>query len=91
MKQIALFLVLAGLLVGIIAAWFWWKASRLSTPPLPGGPGTAGGISMLAQHNWLKEVESGLRTAGRLNSIAAVLSGVAVVLSTASGLVGFVV
>lgn len=86
MKLLAISMASAGFLVGMLAAFYWWKASRLATPSLPGGKAT--GISMGATHDWLKDVEQVLNESGRLNRSAALFTGLAVVLTTSASLAG---
>lgn len=89
MKALTIFLAFAGLLIGILAAYYWWMASRVQPPALPGGRDI--GIDIGANHDWLKDVESAFNASGRLNSLAAALSGAAVILSSAASLVGLLI
>jgi len=77
-------LILAGLMSGLLSAWFWWRSSRTSLviamPPLIV---TARGPAIVAD-----DLEVYLRQVGTLNAKAAIWGAVAVACSTAAGIIG---
>jgi hypothetical protein len=82
MKSFSFALAILGLLFGIGAASYWWKASRGELAPLTGSKTT--GINMGDMHDWMREVELDLRKSSRLNRTAALLTGISIVLASGS-------
>jgi hypothetical protein len=76
-------LILAGLVSGLLSAWFWWRSSRTSLaiamPPLII---TVRGPAIVAD-----DLTAYLQQVGSLNSKAAIWGAVAVACSTAAGIV----
>ncbi|WP_406867104.1 hypothetical protein [Paraburkholderia fungorum] len=72
---------------GIAAACFWWKASRVSPVPDSEG-GLAPVIPELEQLGWNVAFIEAAQKSGALNCTAAILTAIAVVLTTSSTIVG---
>ena len=72
-----------GLLVGFLAAWYWWRASRIAIIPQWGAREPLDQAQSLA--GWIVGINAAADASGKLNSLAAVLSGAAVVFSTLAG------
>jgi hypothetical protein len=83
-KIIAFVLGFFGLLSGICAAYYWWKASRGKLPPLKGSKTSGIGINMGDMFDWMKIVESDLRQSAGLNRTAALLTAASIVCASAS-------
>ncbi|SOF00924.1 hypothetical protein SAMN05446635_9000 [Burkholderia sp. OK233] len=100
---IAVILAIAGLIVGLIAAWYWLRSARVPLD-LPEGetcdPNSIEPVELelkaltwhveqiqANQATWEAQVRMS-RKIGRLNAIAAVLTALALVLSTASAVIG---
>jgi hypothetical protein len=75
-----------GLVIGILAAWYWWRASRVTIIPVWGGIEPKD--LYLSLEGWVAGINHAAAQSGQLNTIAAVLSGIAVVASTLAGWVG---
>ena len=81
-------LAIAAFLVGLLAAWFWWKASTVDTgPAFPEAVKQNPGDANLVQSMSLWGLLDAVNESSRLNKRAALLTALAVVLSTASTLV----
>lgn len=72
-----------GLVMGLCAAWYWWRASRIPVVPKWGSIEPLDPAQALA--GWVVAINEASSQSGRLNAIAAVLSGLAVVTSTFAG------
>jgi hypothetical protein len=91
-------LAVAGLAVGLSAAYYWWKASKVETDPgWSGDPSQSAADalrpirppdSQLSQEGWLMAVLTAARESARLNKTAACLTAVAVLLSALSSVLG---
>lgn len=81
LKGLAIALAVAGLATAIIAAGYWWKASRVTIPD------TAASISDVPELHILG-TQVAFSESSRLNSRAAVWTGVAAVLSGAASVLG---
>lgn len=75
-----------GLVMGILAAWYWWRASRVAIIPLWGAREPLDQTQALA--GWIVGLNQAAELSGKLNTIAALLSGAAVVASTLAGWIG---
>jgi hypothetical protein len=75
-----------GLVLGILAAWYWWRASRVAIIPLWGAREPVDQSQALA--GWIVGINEAAEVSGKLNTIAALLSGAAVLVSTLAGWVG---
>lgn len=88
-KCVAFWLAVSGLVFGLIAAWFWFRSTRVPIDPLDGDPNAMMPVETeLAQLTWLAAQFRANQEVGRLNTIAASLTAIAVVFSTASSVVG---
>ncbi|WP_247570115.1 hypothetical protein ACQZ3V_01950 [Ralstonia pseudosolanacearum] len=88
-KCIALWLAIGGLVFGLIAAWYWFRSTRVPIDPLNGNPNAIMPVEPAVERlAWLAAQFRANQEVGRLNTIAASLTAVAVVLSTASSVVG---
>lgn len=87
MHGFAMFLAVAGFVVGLAASYYWWRASRVATLPTwsdalePVDPA-------LSNAGWIAGIVNAASQAAKLNQVAAVLTAIAVVLTTGSGLAG---
>lgn len=87
-KSLAFGLATLGLLFGLGAAWYWFQSTRVPIDPLNGDPNAIMSVEPeLMQQDWLVAQLNANQEVGRLNTIAAILTAVAVVLSTASSFV----
>ncbi|SOF00920.1 hypothetical protein SAMN05446635_8994 [Burkholderia sp. OK233] len=101
-QPIAIALAIAGLIVGLIGAWYWLRSARVPLA-LPEGEAYDPNLiepvelelkaltwhveqSRVNQSTWEAQVRAS-REIGRLNAIAAVLTAVALVLSTVSAVI----
>jgi hypothetical protein len=75
-----------GLLIGIMAAWYWWRASRVTIIPVWSDKEPID--QTLALAGWIAGINQAVELSGKLNTVAAVLSGAAVVVSTLGGWIG---
>ena len=88
-KGIAFALAIGGLLFGLAAAWYWSKSTQVPIDPLDSEPNAIMPVvPELAQLAWWTALFLANREISRMNIIAARLTAVAVVLSTASSVVG---
>lgn len=88
-KCVALWLAVAGLVFGLVAAWYWFRSTRVPIDPLNGNPNAIMPVEPAVERlAWLAAQFRANQEVGRLNTIAASLTAVAVVLSTASSVVG---
>ena len=72
-----------GLILGILAAWYWWRASRVTIIPPWGEREPLDRTQALT--GWIVGINTAAEISGKLNTAAAVLSGAAVVTSTLGG------
>ena len=72
-----------GLILGILAAWYWWRASRVTIMPQWGYREPVDQAQALA--GWIVGINTAAEISGKLNTLAAVFSGAAVVTSTLAG------
>ncbi|CAE6843923.1 hypothetical protein R69658_06851 [Paraburkholderia aspalathi] len=88
MKLAAFALAMSGLGFGLAAARYWWKSTRVPVDPLDGNPNAIMPVvPELAQQAWWAAQFRANQEIGRLNTVAAILTAVAVVLSTASSVI----
>jgi hypothetical protein len=80
-RSIAIALAILGLAAAIIAARYWWKASRVAIPY------TVASISDVPEAHILG-TQVAFNESSRLNSRAAIWTGLAAVLSAAASVVG---
>lgn len=88
-RDVALGLAAGSLVFGLIAAWYWLKSTWVPIDPLDGDPNAIMPVvPELDQLTWLVAQFRANHEVGRLNAIAASLTAVAIVLSTASSVIG---
>jgi hypothetical protein len=81
-------LAVVAFIFGVAAAWYWWKSSAIEAEPLyPDVVKQNPGDVLLLQTLQLGGIIKAGNESARLNRIAAVLTAVAVALSTASTLI----
>lgn len=86
MRLLTLVLALSGFVVGLLASLDWFRASQINVEPLWGNREPVDPI--LSQAGWIAGMLSAASESGRLNRSAALLTGVAVILTTGSGSTG---
>lgn len=86
MPLIALVVGVSGAILGLWAAWLWFQASRVVTKPVWGAcePGEA----TASQAGWIAGMLNAGAESARLNQRAALVTALAVALSTGSGIIG---
>jgi hypothetical protein len=85
MKGISVVLAIGSTIAGVVAAYLWWKASRVEFQPFD----EAGTLMPTSEvDHWLHAVRLTLGKAGRLNRSAALWTAGAVALAGASSLTG---
>ncbi|MGH8115675.1 MAG: hypothetical protein ACREPS_11580 [Rhodanobacteraceae bacterium] len=75
----------------MLAAWYWYKASRVQ--PDPGWDGTRlvePGVHSMAQDAWIAAMLQSASESARLNKIAALWTAVAVALNALAALLAFI-
>ena len=85
-RIVALSLAIAGFVVGLVAAGYWLRASRVGTIPVWGDREPVDTI--MSQAGWIAGLLQAASESARLNQRAAVLTAMAVVLTTGSGVAG---
>ena len=83
MRAVALSLAVAGFVVGLLAARYWLRASRVDAIPVWGDREPVD--PLMSQGGWIAGLLRASSESARLNQRAAVLTAVAVVLTTGSG------
>jgi len=86
MRVIAILLAATGVVIGLAAAWFWHLASRVNAIPVWGDREPAD--ASLSQAGWIAGLLGAAAESARLNRIAAALTAAAVLVSTASSIIG---
>lgn len=86
MRVLALTSACGGFAFGLLAAYYWWLASLVETMPMWGDFEPVD--PSLSQAGWIVGMMSAASESARRNQRAAVLTAVAVVLTTASGVLG---
>lgn len=86
MRLVALFLAVLGFAVGMVAAGYWLRASRVDAAPVWGDGEPVDPV--MSQGGWIAGLLQASSQSARLNQRAAVLTAVAVVLTTGSGVAG---
>lgn len=91
MKYLELVLAVAAFITGLLAAGYWYKASRVQPDPSLGRGGyVEPGIHSLAQDAWNAALIQSASESARLNKIAALWTAVAVALNALAALIAFV-
>lgn len=86
MRLLTVALAFSGFIFGLLASLDWFRASRIEVEPVWGNREPVDPI--LSQAGWIAGILTAASESGRLNRRAAFLTGVAVLLTTASGLPG---
>lgn len=86
MRMAALILALAGFVVGILAAVIWLQASRVFVSPQWGDSEPRDPV--MSQAGWILGLLQASTESARLNRRAAMLTAIAVLLTTVSGVAG---
>lgn len=93
MKTVSLAFAAAALIAGLLAAAYWWSASRLIVPipmetrTLPSGTKQWGPVDPRSQpERWFETVQLYVSKSGRLNATAAGWTALAVLLSGLSSI-----
>jgi hypothetical protein len=88
MKVLALILAALSAVAGLIAAWQWWKASKVEFRPFEEVNGQLVEVPPTDVVVWVGAVRHTLRKSGRLNKIAAIWTAASVGLAGMSALAG---
>lgn len=84
MKSISIALAFVTMVVGLKAAWEWYKASKVTiTPDWPVEPGD----SQLSEMGWLAATMKAINTSSDLNKTAAIWTAIAVCLGAISSFI----
>jgi hypothetical protein len=86
MRLMTILLALSGFIVGVMASLDWFRASRIDAVPVWGTGEPVDPIQ--SQAGWIAGILNAALESGRLNRRAALLTGIAVMLTTSSGFVG---
>ncbi|WP_217916496.1 MULTISPECIES: hypothetical protein [unclassified Duganella] len=89
MRLLTVALALSGFVVGLLASLDWFRASQIDVEPVWGDREPVDQV--LSQAGWIAGILTAASESGRLNRRAALLTGVAVILTTGSGLTGLFV
>jgi len=92
MRAISVGLAIAALITGLIAAWHWYRSSRIMVDPgwtEPGEPGPTEPVSERRQHReWTSATIAAFHDAAALNKTASFWTAGSVALGAASTIVG---
>jgi hypothetical protein len=86
MRLLTILLALSGFLIGLRASFDWFRASQIDAIPVWGDREPVDPTQ--SQAGWIAGILTAASESGRLNRRAALFTGVAVMLTTASGLTG---
>jgi hypothetical protein len=86
MRELAISLTVLGFFTGVGAVVAWWRASKI-TPDPDWRNGMAPVVQELEQLGWNVAFSKAFQQSGKLNQIAAILTAVAVLFSTAASLI----
>jgi hypothetical protein len=70
----------------VFSAWYWWRSSRIQIQPVWGTREPIDQAQAIA--GWIAGINIAAEESGKLNTIAAILSGAAVLMSTFAGWLG---
>lgn len=88
-KSLAIALAIGALTSGLLAAWFWERTTRVSVDPLDGDPHAIMPVLPELTNLWWWAAQFRAdQEMGRLNTLAARWTALAVVLSGLSSLIG---
>jgi hypothetical protein len=85
MKCVDVALAIASLIIGLVAAWYWYKASIIKTEP---GEAVNSGAISVQDRAWIVALMDASNKAARLNKIASILTALSVVIGAASSVLG---
>lgn len=85
MKCLSILLAISALVAGLLVARYWYPASKIQ--PDPGWP-TEPGDSQASQMGWTAGIMEAIAKSADLNKTAALWTAAAVVLGSASSVVG---
>lgn len=88
MRSLTLVLAFSGFVFGLLAAWDWYRASRVATVPVWGDREPLDVAA--SQAGWIAGLLQASMESARLNQRAAALTAVAVILSTGASLIGLI-
>lgn len=86
MKIAEIVIALLAFTAGLLAAWYWYKASRIQTVPKWSYSGEASWAQAFGQHRWTEELIARTSESARLNKIAALWTAVTVALAGISSI-----
>jgi hypothetical protein len=91
MKAIEIVFALLAFVSGMLAAWFWLRASRVRTDPGWSKNGLIEpGIHSMTQDAWIVAIMQSAAESGRLNAIAARWTALTAILTALTTLVAFI-
>lgn len=91
MKALEILLALLGFVSGILAAWYWLRASRMRIDPGWGENGSVEpGIHSMAQDAWIVAIMQSAAESARLNAIAARWTALTAIVTALAALITFV-
>ena len=91
MKAIEIVFALLAFVSGMLAAWFWLRASRVRTDPGWGENGLVEpGIHSVAHDTWIVAIMQSVAESGRLNAIAARWTALTAILTALAALMTLV-
>lgn len=86
MKIAEIALAMLASVAGLLAAWYWYKASRIQTVPKWNYSGDASWAQAVGQHRWTEDLIARTSESARLNKIAAQWTAVTVALAGISSI-----
>lgn len=82
MKIVEITLAILALVTGLVAAWYWYRASKITADPGWGPNGLAEpGVQSAARDAWIAAMLQSVSESARLNRIAALWTAVTVALA----------
>lgn len=90
MTALEILLALLGFVSGMLAAWYWLRASRVRTDPGWGEHGLVEpGIHSMAQDVWIVAIMQSVAESGRLNAIVARWTALTAIVTALAALIAF--
>ncbi len=91
MKIAEIAIAVLAFVTGLVAAWYWYRASKITADPGWGPNGLAEpGIHPAAQDAWIVAMLRSASESARLNKIAAFWTAAAVALNALAALIAFI-
>jgi len=88
MKVAEIAIAILAFVTGLVAAWYWYRASKITADPGWGPNGLAEpGVHSAAQDAWIAAMLQSASESARLNKIAALWTAVTVALTSISAIV----